>query len=116
MQRKYLASNREVVLGFVKGLVEGVRHSLANKEETKQIVGRWLKLTDQETLGNGYSYYAPLYKEYPEPTAEGIKSALAFMARFPRVYGVQAAGADPAAFIDLSVIEELRRQGFVRRQ
>jgi ABC-type nitrate/sulfonate/bicarbonate transport system substrate-binding protein len=45
VQRKYLASNREVVFGFVKGLVEGVRHSLANKEETKQIVGRWLKLT-----------------------------------------------------------------------
>lgn len=116
VQRKYLAANRDVVTGFVKGLVEGVRYSRANKEETKQIVGRWLKLTDGETLESGYSYYAPLYKEYPEPTAEGIKSALAFMARFPRVYGVQAAGADPAAFIDTSVIDELTRQGFVGRR
>lgn len=116
VQRKYLAANRDVVVGFVKGLVEGVRYCLANREEAKQIVGRWLKLTDQEVLESGYRYYVPLYKEYPEPTAEGIKSALDFMARFPRVYGVQAAGADPAAFMDLSVVEELGRQGFIRRR
>ena len=104
-------TKRPLLLKFTRAMLEAIHFNKTNKEESKAIWGKYLKISDQEGLEHAWRAYTAAYPENLLPTPEGVKTALDDLApRDPR-----AAAADPCAFVDPSLVQEIEATGFVKQ-
>jgi NitT/TauT family transport system substrate-binding protein len=106
-----IKTRRPLVAKTVRAFTEALHYIKTNKEETKALIGKNLKITDPEGLYRAYREYNAAFPEVPYPTVEGVKTLLDDMA--PRT--PKAASADPKSFVDMSFVEELEASGFIRQ-
>jgi ABC-type nitrate/sulfonate/bicarbonate transport system substrate-binding protein len=104
--RSYLQQNRSVVKGFIKGQIEGMHYVKTNKEGSLKILRKHLQITDAEAVEGTYEFFAKRLPRLPRTELEGIKNILV---------SIDAANKDPADFIDMSLIDEIEREGFVKK-
>lgn len=104
--RSYLQQNRSVVKGFIKGQIEGMHYVKTNKEGSLKILRKHLQITDAEAVEGTYEFFAKRLPRSPRTELEGIKNILV---------SIDAANKDPADFIDMSLIDEIEREGFVKK-
>lgn len=104
-------SKRPLVLKFARAMTEAIHYIKTEKEGTKAIISKYLKLKDPEGLERAYRAYSPIFPEAPYPTPGGVKTFLDDLA--PRNPKAQA--ANPKAFIDMSLVQELEASGFIKR-
>ncbi len=112
MRRDQIETNRELMLNFLKGLVEGIYLYLKRPEFAMDVIGKFSKIKDRELLSETYKINAERYLEkIPYPTLPGIQNILQQLAlRNPR-----ARQARPEQFVDMSLIAELERRGFLKQ-
>jgi hypothetical protein len=92
-------------------MMEAIHFNKTNKEETKAIWAKYLRVSDPEGLERAYQAYTAAYPDNLLPTPEGVKTLLDDLAaRDPR-----AAAADAKTFVDASLVRELESAGFVKR-
>ena len=106
-----IKTRRPLVAKTVRAFTEALHFIKTNKEETKALIGRNLKVTDPEGLERAYRAYNAAFPEIPYPNPEGVKTLLDDMA--PRT--PKAASADPKSFVDMSFVQELEASGFIRQ-
>ena len=105
---RYLRANRDTVLRFTRGYIDGGRRFLADREFSLKVIAKYTKIQSRPTLEATYDDYAPYVKQRPAPTANSVQTVLDQLAPTdPR-----ARSAKPQEFIDASVIAELDREGF----
>jgi hypothetical protein len=92
-------------------MVEAVHFIKTDKEGSKAIFSKNLRLTDPEGLERAYNAYTAVFPENLLPTPEGVKTMLDDLA--PR--NPKAAAADPKSFVDLSFVQELEASGFIKQ-
>jgi hypothetical protein len=81
------------------------------KEWSKALIGRYLKVDDPESLERAYNSLKMILPETPAPTPDGVKTLLDdISAKNPK-----AAAANPKDFVDMSFVEELERFGFIKQ-
>ena len=106
--RGFIKANRATVKAAVKGYVEAIYYIHNNAEGTKAIVGKYLRSTDQEVLSAAHQGFVKLVAKKPYPTLKGIQFLLDEMGnKLP-----QAKKAKPEQFVDLSLLQELEKEGF----
>ena len=106
-----LKAKRPVFSKFARAMVEAVHSIKTEKEATKAIFGKNLRITDPESLERAYRAYTAVFPDNLMPTPEGVKTMLDDLApRDPR-----AAAADPKAFVDQSLVRELESSGFIKQ-
>jgi len=106
-----LKAKRPVFSKFACAMVEAVHSIKTEKEATKAIFGKNLRITDPESLERAYRAYTAVFPDNLMPTPEGVKTMLDDLApRDPR-----AAAADPKAFVDQSLVRELESSGFIKQ-
>ncbi|MGH7767638.1 MAG: ABC transporter substrate-binding protein [Candidatus Binatia bacterium] len=106
-----LKTKRPVFAKFARAMVEAVHSIKTEKEPTKAIFGKNLRITDPESLERAYRAYTAVFPDNLMPTPEGVKTMLDDLApRDPR-----AAAADPKAFVDQSLVRELESSGFIKQ-
>lgn len=106
--RSYIKGNRDTVKAALKGYVEAIHYIHHNREETRKILGRYLRTTDPEVLDATYVWFVKRVAKRPYPTLKGIQFLLdEFSAKLP-----QAKNAKPDQFVDLSLLQELEKEGF----
>ncbi len=112
MRRDQIETNRETLLKFLKGLVEGIYLFLNREEFAMDVIGKYSKIRERELLSETYRINAQRYLEkIPYPTLPGIQNILQQLAlRNPR-----AQQARPEQFVDTSLIAELERNGFFKQ-
>jgi NitT/TauT family transport system substrate-binding protein len=112
LTKESIAKTRRPALSrFARAMVEAVHSIKTEKESTKAIFARNLRLSDPEGLERAYRAYTAVFPENLMPTPEGVKTMLDDLAiRDPR-----AAGADPNSFVDASFIRELEASGFIKK-
>jgi len=103
-------AKRPLLLKFTRAMIEAIHFNKINKEESKAIWGKYLKISDQEGLERAWRAYTAAYPDNLLPTPEGVKTALDDLA--PR--DARAAAADPRAFVDPSLVQEVEATGFVK--
>lgn len=104
-------AKRPLLLKFARAMMEAIHFNKTNKEETKSIWAKYLRVSDPEGLERAYQTYTAAYPENLLPTPEGVKTLLDDLAvRDPR-----AAAADPKTYVDPSLVRELESAGFVKR-
>lgn len=110
-REKTVRERRPLVAKTVRAFTEALHYIKTNKEETKALIGRNLKINDPEGLERAYRAYNAAFPEVPTPTSEGVKTLLDDMA--PR--NPKAAAADPKSFVDTSFVQELEASGFIKQ-
>jgi NitT/TauT family transport system substrate-binding protein len=110
-REKTVKERRPLVQKVVRAFSEALHYIKTNKEETKALIGKNLKIQDAEGLERAYKAYNAAFPEIPYPSPEGIKTLLDDIA--PR--DKKAALADPKTFVDQSLVQELENAGFYRQ-
>lgn len=106
--RAFIKSQRETVKAALKGYVEAVHYIHHNKEATKRITAKYLRNSDPEVLEAAYKGFVKMVPKKPYPTLKGIQFMLdQFAPKMP-----QAKDAKPEQFVDLSLLQELEKEGF----
>jgi ABC-type nitrate/sulfonate/bicarbonate transport system substrate-binding protein len=104
-----LKQNRRLVINFVKGYLEGIHYMLTHKTESLEVLQKYFKNTD--AIAMGYLY---------DETTRRLEKELRADPDSIRFHFDMAALDDPRAkqfgekeFWDVSVVEEIRRSGFI---
>lgn len=106
--RSFIRSNREVALAALKGYVEALFYISRNREETRRITGKYMRTTDADVLDATYEWFVKRVSKRPYPTLKGIQYLLDEVAsKLPN-----AKSAKPEQFVDLSLLQQLEREGF----
>ena len=106
-----IKARRPMVASFARAITEAIHYVKTDKEGTKAIMGKNLKITDPEGLERTYKNYAAVLLDVPYPDPAGIKTLLDDMA--PR--NPKAAAADPKTFVDMGVVQEQESSGFIKQ-
>ena len=106
--RSFIKSQRETVLSALKGYVEAIYYIHRNRDETRKIVAKYLRLSDPEVLDATYAAFVKSVPKKPYPTLKGIQFLLDEVAgKLPN-----AKSAKPEQFVDLSLLQQLEKEGF----
>jgi len=106
--RSFIRSNREIAVSALKGYVEALFYIPRNREETRRITAKYMRTTDPEVLDATYEWFVKRVSKKPYPTLKGIQYLLDEVAsNLPN-----AKDAKPEQFVDLSLLQQLEREGF----
>ena len=110
VNRQFLTARRDVVRRFMKGFVEGIHFLKTRKDESKAIIGKYLRTSDPEVLEEGYEQYAvKLVPKKPYPNPKGVAMILREIAESEP----SAREARPEQFVDPSIVKELDESGYI---
>lgn len=104
--RSYLQQNRAAVKGFIKGQIEGIHYVKTNKEGSLKVLRKHLQITDAEAVEGTYEFFAKRLARSPRTELEGIRNILT---------SIGAGQKSPTDFVDMSLIDEIEKEGFVQK-
>ena len=109
LPRSYLKSNRDNVVRFMRATAEAMRFFFEQKEKTINYMAPYLGRSREETE-YAYNMYRSWVDVSPRPKIETVRTTLeAIKKNTPK-----AANADPASFIDTSIVDQLIKEGYVK--
>jgi NitT/TauT family transport system substrate-binding protein len=106
--RSFIKSQRETVLSALKGYVEAIHFIHRNRDESKKIVAKYLRSSDPELIDATYAAFVKGVAKKPYPTLKGIQFLLDEVA----AKLANAKAAKPEQFVDLSLLQQLEKEGF----
>jgi NitT/TauT family transport system substrate-binding protein len=106
-RRSTIKNQRDTVLRVLKGYYEGVRQTKLDRNGAIKVLAKYVRITDPDILSEVYQIYGDKQLQ-PNINVdfEGIKGLL-------KGLGSEAVGANPATFVDVSLVEQLEREGFL---
>jgi len=104
--RSFLQQNRAAIKGFIKGQIEGMHYVKTNKEGSLKILRKHLQVTDPEAVEGTYEFFSKRLAMSPRTELEGIKHILT---------SIDVSDKNPADFVDLSIVDEIEREGFIKK-
>ncbi|MGH7797026.1 MAG: ABC transporter substrate-binding protein [Candidatus Binatia bacterium] len=109
LQRSYLKSNRDNVVRFVRGISDAIKFYFEHKDKTIAHLAEFLGSKPEDTE-YAYQLFVPWADRNPRPKVESIRTTLeAIKKNTPK-----ASTADPASFIDTSIVDQLAKEGYYK--
>ena len=111
--RHYVKTNRDKVLRFLKGYVEGIAFVKQNRKESLEIVQKKLRIGPEQERNLERSLdlmSTKYYEQVPYPSLRGVETVMGFIEKD----NPKAKGADPKSFVDDSLLREIEASGFVK--
>jgi NitT/TauT family transport system substrate-binding protein len=107
--RSYLNSNRDNVVRYVRAIADAMKIYFDQKEKTVTYLTEFIG-SNREDVEYAYQAFVKWTDRNPRPKAETIRTTLeAVKKNTPR-----AASADPASFIDTSIVDQLVKEGYYK--
>lgn len=107
--RSFIKGQRDTVKSALRGYVEAIHYVHRNRAETHRVLSRWLRTSDPDILDAAYTAFVKTVAKKPYPTLKGIQFLLDEVSgKLP-----QAKNARPEQFVDLSLLQELDKEGFL---
>ena len=106
--RSYLARQRETVKKVIMAHIEAVHFVKTRKDESKKIMAKYARTTNEDYLEAAYTASAKLYDAVPLVTRAGTEVQIKEAAG--RKPGVQLRFED---MVDESIVRELEKSGFI---
>jgi NitT/TauT family transport system substrate-binding protein len=109
LQQSYLKTNRDNVVRYMKAIADAMKVYFGQKEKTVTYLTEFIG-TSREDVEYAYQTFAQWVDRDPRPRAETIRTTLeAIKKNTPK-----AASADPASFIDTSIVDQLVKEGYFK--
>ncbi|HEY1270228.1 MAG TPA: ABC transporter substrate-binding protein [Candidatus Binatia bacterium] len=105
----FIKQRRETARKFMRALVEGIHVYKTQKEFSKKVMAKYIRVNDQDVLEDSYQFFSRLVPAKPYPPIDGIKEALIELGDADP----KARAAAPEEFADMSLVKELDESGFV---
>jgi ABC-type nitrate/sulfonate/bicarbonate transport system substrate-binding protein len=105
--RAFIAQNRDTAVRFLRGFARGMQRYRTDKEFSKKVLGKYGKINDEEILEGTWQDYAPTLQKTPRPSLKAIQ----FM--IENQYPGKKPLPKPEQFVDLSIVEQLEKSGFL---
>jgi NitT/TauT family transport system substrate-binding protein len=109
LQRSYLKSNRDNVVRFIRAISDATKFYFEQKEKTVTYLTQFIG-SNREDTEYAYETFVKWADRNPRPKIETVRTTLeAIKKNTPK-----AASADPASFIDTSIIDQLVKEGYLK--
>jgi ABC-type nitrate/sulfonate/bicarbonate transport system substrate-binding protein len=108
MSMKTLSARRPVVKRFLMALAEATVAYQKDKEGGVAAIQKYLKIANEKDAELAWAYYAPLNSVTLRPSDASIQFIL------DRSTDPKAKTAKPGEFMDLTLIDELEKEGFFK--
>ena len=106
--RSYIKAQRDIVKSALKGYVEAIHYIHSKPAESKKIIAKYLRTNDADVLDATVGWFNRRVPKKPYPTLKGIQFLLdEFSGQIP-----QAKSAKPEQFVDLTLLQDLEKEGF----
>lgn len=105
--RTFLTQQRDTALRFMRAFTRGMQRYRTDKEFSKKILAKYGKLNDEEILEGTWQDYAPTLQKSPRPSLKAIQ----FM--IENQYPGKKPLPKPEQFVDLSIVDQLEKSGFI---
>jgi NitT/TauT family transport system substrate-binding protein len=107
---RFIKENPQAVKNFLKGFIAGIHYGLTNKEGTKKVMAKYLRITDPEIMEATYASYAQTTDRRAWPNMQGFRYAIEELGK--RVPA--AKDKKPEDFINMRFLNELEKEGFFK--
>jgi len=107
----FLKQNRSLIINFLKGYMEGIHYLLTQKEESLKVIARYLRNPDMSIVGYFYDDIADRVERDLRPKPESVR----FLNELVAADNPNTMLLGETDHWDLSLIEEIRRSGFVEQ-
>ena len=109
LPRSYLNSNRDNVVRYVKAIVDSIKFYFEQKEKTVTYLTEFIG-GNREDVEYAYQAFVKWTDKNPRPKIETLRTTLeAIKKNTPK-----AASADPASFVDTSIVDQLVQEGYFK--
>jgi NitT/TauT family transport system substrate-binding protein len=106
--RSFIKKDRDTVKAALKGYVEAINYIQTKRDESKKIIAKYMRTNDPEIPDAAVGWFVKRVPKKPYPTLKGIQFLLdEFASQLP-----QAKNAKPEQFVDLSLLQDLEKEGF----
>jgi NitT/TauT family transport system substrate-binding protein len=109
LQRSYLQSNRDNVVRYMRAIADAMKIYFEQKEKTVTYLTEFLGV-NREDVEYSYQLFAKWADRNPRPKIETLRTTLEAIKRNTP----KAASADPASFIDTSIVDQLIKEGYFK--
>jgi NitT/TauT family transport system substrate-binding protein len=106
--KRYLARHKDTVKRVIMAHIEATQFFKTHKEDTKQIISKYSRITNKDYLESAYAATAKLYDMVPLVTRPGVEVQI--KEATSRKPGVQLRFED---MVDESIVRELEESGFI---
>jgi len=109
VSKKYLQQQRASVKRLLQALAESTAAYQKDRDGAVEVLQKWLKITDRKQAEDTWEYFAPYHDVNLRLTPKSFDIPLRFSDN------PKAATAKASDFADLSVLEELEKEGFFQK-
>jgi hypothetical protein len=100
-----------MITNYVKAHLEGIALFKKDREFSKKVIRKTLRLDDDELLNESYEIFSKAFLATPYPNLPGMKTSYEYVAMTrPDVWKHK-----PEEFADSSIVEELDKSGFIKK-
>src|SRR5262245_36429562 len=105
-RRSCVKAQRDVVLRVLRAYYQAVQETRNDRNSAVKILAKYVRIDDPEILSEVYRIYGASYlQKNLTIDLEGLRGLLNGL-------GTEATQADPAVFMDVSLLQDLDREGF----
>ncbi len=104
--RSYLQQNRSTVKNFIKAQIEAMHYVKTNREGALKVLRKYIQVSETEAVNGTYDFFSKRMPRVPRTEVEGVKNILG---------EIGAAQRDPADFFDMSLMDEIEKEGFIQK-
>jgi ABC-type nitrate/sulfonate/bicarbonate transport system substrate-binding protein len=109
--RTFMTKNRDMTNNFLKALIEGIHRYKSDRSFGMKVLERHLRISDSDTIGATYDYYAPKVGTVPYVNLKGIKFLLDTIAES----NPKARNVKPEDIGDNAPLKEIEASGFLKQ-
>ncbi len=106
VKREWAAGNRQLLIAFLKGLIEATAVAKSNKAAAQKVIAKYLRLSDETLVEAAYERFADVWPNPPYITREAVAEAIR------DVQSAEARKHAPADFIDNAPLDAVVNSGF----
>ena len=104
--RSLIEKQRPLVKNLLRSQVEAIHYVRTKRDGSIKVLKKYLRVDDAEAIAATYDFFARRTELPPRPNFDGIKAILTEMGAPQRA---------PEEFVDLSLLDEIEREGFLHR-
>ena len=110
--QRFLTQQRPTAIKFMHAFVEGIHYFKTHKPESMKTIAKYMKISDMESVGATYDYFAPkVVPQKPYPSLKGIKALIDLAA----VDKPALRNIAPERFVNTTILKEVDDSGFIDR-
>ena len=98
------------MLRILRAYYEAVQETRNDKNSAIKVLAKYVRVDDPEILAEVYRIYGQ--KQLQKTIAADLESVKGLL----KGLGSEATGANPASFVDASLVQDLEREGFFRQK